>query len=354
MDNKLLKAKIEIMTKSTFLSTIALSIPHKVSEDIPTAGTNGKEVLYNPVFCANLSAREMAGLMAHECWHVAFQHMSRRLDRDIVIWNKAGDYIINNMLLENNFVIPAGGLVNPAYRDMSTDEVYKLLIETGEDSTEYDGQDLIEGSKADKDGVDIRTILVKAHTQSKLTGRSEIPLELDRLIDELVNPKLPWNTLLARFLNNRAKDEYSWSRRNRRHRHVYLPSLYSISLQKLTFAIDTSGSVSKEDLTKMLSEIKAIKDTLNPTEMTIIDCDSEIHHIHEITPYTDILDLEFSGRGGTRFRPVLEYVDRHKSPLIYFTDLYGEKDLTPPDYPLMWICSSQHPPSNIGETIYLE
>jgi predicted metal-dependent peptidase len=69
----------------------------------------------------------------------------------------------------------------------------------------------------------------------------------------------------------------------------------------------------------------------------------------------DILDLDFHGGGGTSFLPVLDYVDKHPTQaLIYFTDLYGEDEMDPVDYPVLWICNSDHKPATIGETIYVD
>ena len=66
--------------------------------------------------------------MAHECWHVAFQHLSRRNDRDPVLWNVAGDYVINHMLMKAGFQIPTGGLIDAQYDEKwSTDQVYDHL-----------------------------------------------------------------------------------------------------------------------------------------------------------------------------------------------------------------------------------
>jgi predicted metal-dependent peptidase len=218
----------------------------------------------------------------------------------------------------------------------------------------YDGPGNKELSKEEIE--EIKGIVVAAQTQSKLAGRAsgEIPTEVARNIDELINPVIPWRILLYKFMNNRSKDLFSWSRRNRRYSE-YLPSLYSENLSHLYFAIDTSGSVSKDELIELLSEIKSIKDTFNPSKMTIIDCDSHIHNVHEIDANTDILSLKFNGGGGTRFTPVLEYLeDKQPEALIYFTDLYGENSLNPVNYPILWICNSEHPPMNIGETIYFK
>ena len=98
LEGQLLKAKIEIMTKSAFISTIALSLKHVITSDVKTADVNGFVIRYNPEFIKGQSIAQFAGLMAHECWHVAFQHLSRRNDRDPVLWNVAGDYVINHML----------------------------------------------------------------------------------------------------------------------------------------------------------------------------------------------------------------------------------------------------------------
>jgi predicted metal-dependent peptidase len=93
---------------------------------------------------------------------------------------------------------------------------------------------------------------------------------------------------------------------------------------------------------------------MRPEKMTIIDCDSRIHNIYEIDSNTDILSLDFTGGGGTSFLPVLDYVTEHPTQaLVYFTDLYGETNLPEVDYPVLWICNSDHAPANIGETVYI-
>ena len=67
------------------------------------------------------------------------------------------------------------------------------------------------------------------------------------------------------------------------------------------------------------------------------------------------MSLEFHGGGGTRFQPVLDYVENHPTQaLIYFTDLHGESEFNPIAYPIIWICNSDHDPAPIGETIYVD
>ena len=365
LEGKLLKAKVELMTNSAFISTIALSMTHVITDKTATADVNGTVIRYNPEFLKNQSISQFAGLIAHECWHVAFQHLARRGNRDPIIWNCAGDYIINYMLTKAGFEIPTGGLLDKKYGDgWSTDQVYDDLIKEQKTfNTESLMLDLREGTKDKNEKLTrdsaVTNIIVRARTQAQMSGKQavgEIPDEILRTIDQLLNPKLPWPVILHRFLDQRVREEYSWARKNRRYpSDTYLPSLHSYGLGNLTFAIDTSGSIEDEELQEMLSEIKGIQQMFNPERMTIIDCDSVIHKIHEIDQTTDILSLKFSGGGGTSFTPVLEYVEKHSTQaLIYFTDLYGEEDLDPVNYPVLWICNSDHEPANIGETVYVD
>ena len=367
LEGKLLKAKIELMTRSAFISTIALSMQHIITDATKTADVNGAIIRYNPEFLKGQTIAQFAGLMAHECWHVAFQHLARRGDRCPIIWNCAGDYIINHMLTKAGFEIPTGGLLDKKYGDgdWSTDKVYDDLIKEGKD---FDTESLMldlregEGGGKGKDGLEldskVTNIIVRARTQAQMSGKAagEIPDEIERMIDELLNPKLPWPIILHKFLDQRVREEYSWARKNRRYpSDTYMPSLHSYGLGHLTFAIDTSGSIDDEELQEMLSEIKGIQQVFNPERMTVIDCDSEIHQVYEVDQNTDIMSLTFHGGGGTRFQPVLDYVAEHPTQaLIYFTDLYGESDLDPVNYPVLWICNSDHEPATIGETVYVD
>ena len=362
LERLLTKAKIELMSQSVFISTIALSLRHVITPEVATADVNGYVVRYNPDFIKGQSVNQFAGLIAHECWHVAFEHLARRNDKDPIIWNCAGDYVINYMLMKAGFEIPTGGLIDAHYDEKwSTDQVYDELIKDKYDPPiEELMLDLNEDGMPDDTGLGSpsHNVLVRAKQAAERAGetaKGEVPDEILRRIDELLNPKLPWQVILHKFLDRRVKEEYSWARRNRRyHANTYMPSLHSYGLGTLTFAIDTSGSIGDDELQEILSEIQGIQQVFNPEKMIIIDCDAKIQNIHEIDQSTNILDLNFSGGGGTSFLPVLEYVtDNPTQALIYFTDLHGEINLEPVDYPVIWVSTSDHPPANIGETVYV-
>ena len=174
---------------------------------------------------------------------------------------------------------------------------------------------------------------------SPSTDHGDLPAELQRHIQKLLNPALPWEEILARFMQDQAKNDYAWTKPNKRFMpDFYMPSMFSERLEHLTFAIDTSGSVTSKDMVAMLTEINYIQDTLKPHRMTILDCDTQIHNVYEVHEGMDIQELQFSGGGGTSCTPVIEFCEQNKTTaLVYFTDLYMSEYPHPIDFPLLWI-----------------
>jgi len=359
------KAKLNLMLNGgMFLTSVALQLTHKISDIVPTAATNGKHVIYNPEFFSALNHDEQLGLMAHEVWHVAFDHMTRIGDRDPKMWNVAGDYVINLMLVQGGFKLPQGGLLDPQFKDWSTEQVYDYLMKNADpddypdfnEDIEYGNEDGDESASEER-AKEIEAIITKAYTQAQIAAEEgSIPMEIARKIDRLLNPRLDWTELLKRFVDSHNKNDFSFRRPNRRYfPDVYMPSAYSENIDHITVAVDTSGSITQELLTKILSEIAEIKELFNPTRMTVIDCDYVIHNVFEINDDTLIGELPFTGGGGTSFRPVMDWCkDNETNVLLYFTDLYADP-ITKADrytFPTMWICYSDHVAPEYGETIY--
>ena len=365
------KAKIQLMmNKMPFLSTVVMSMTHGFSEEIPTARVDGKTVQYSPSFFTGLTQEEQVFLIAHECMHIVLMHPIRRGTRDPMLYNMAGDYVINSMLVEIGLHMPTIGLHDRKYKGWSTEAVYDDLVQGANKAAQKQfvegiGEDIGDSPEKENSSVteaelknDITSILIRAsqeHARVDSKDKGKLPEELNRYIQELINPKLDWKSLLLRFVDAHSKTDYNRKRPNRRHFPTYyLPSLCSEGIEHLTIAIDTSGSVSNKLLQSMLSEIQYINTACIPKRLTILDCDAKIHNTYNIDKYTDILDLKFKGGGGTSFTPVLDWcTDQDTHALIYFTDLYGyyQRDVEY-DFPIMWVCYSEHAAMPFGETVY--
>lgn len=364
------RAKIALLTRSVFLASISFELRHEICYHpaIPTAATDGLSVLYNPDFFMEQDRDQQTGLVAHEVWHVAFDHMGRLLDRDPEDWNKAADYVINNMLIKAGFRLPKGALYNPSWESLSSEEIYDIIHKEKPQDKDGVGSDLKKpgsltegykkGTKADVAAAaqKIASNLNKAKTAAEMAGKSagEIPGEIKRHIEKLLNPVIPWNQYMIRFYCDIVKLDYSWKRPNKRFMpDFYLPSQGTPTIGNVICAVDTSCSVSKKQLTEIYSEVDALRQMYQPNCLTLIGCDRKIQTVKHLYQHDDIRGIKLGGGGGTSFKPVLDYCEEHTpSVLLYFTDLEAEHITDEPGYPTLWVCYSKHKAQGIGETIY--
>lgn len=327
---------------STFITTIYAALRRAWSDRIPTACTNGRQLLINPTFFMGLSEQMRTTLLAHECWHVAFLHCdeTRRGDREPRQWNIACDYAINNMLYDFGFQFDLG-LLDPKYNEMSAEEIYDKLDKDDLPPLPFDDIE-IDIDPASKH--EVLGTVIRAMQASKMNSREHgsVPGAIGEMVDEILNPKLPWYVLLARFLNERSEFGYRWSRPNRRYLplNTYLPSPGGQEgLSHIMWGCDDSGSMSAENLGFMNGEMKGCKERLKPDHMTVVSFDTQIQDHWEFTDEDDLTRLEFHGRGGTNIAPFFEFAKEAKVRpylLVVMSDL--ECSIPPnPGIEVLWI-----------------
>lgn len=348
--NKLFnKVKIGLLVKgSVFITTVGFNLKFKWDEKIPTAGTDGVYILFNPDFFESLTKEERIFVYAHEIYHVVFMHMIRGQSKDKQKYNAAADYVINILLKDANYTIPKDALIKANYRGWSTEQVYDDLpdspplppmmdiLEPGEAAGDTKDQTI------DDVQTSIEDIVLRAVTASKMSSdeAGAIPGEIEQALDKLINPVLDWKSILANFMNATQKEDYSWKRPNRRYlsNRLYLPIQHSEKLDILTFAIDTSCSVSDEMMIEMFSEINYIHQTMKPDMLHIIVFDTQIRKTWEITQDDDIQDIVIKGRGGTSFTWINDYCKKNKpEALIVFSDMQCTPLENDPGCSLLWI-----------------
>jgi len=125
---KLTRAKVRILLEQPFFGTLALRLK-LVPGCLPTMATDGSRIVYNAAFVDELKPAELEGTLAHEVLHCALGHHCRRGERDPELWNQAADFAINPILLGNGFTLPAGALVDPAFNNLSAEEIYARLLQ---------------------------------------------------------------------------------------------------------------------------------------------------------------------------------------------------------------------------------
>ena len=354
------KVKIQILMKSTFFSTIMLNSKTTITHSVPTAATDGTDLFFNPTFLLTLTLEQGVGLILHEIMHISLCHPSRRADRTPKRWNHAADYAINNDLDNKGYDLPPGGLIDHEKNmdNLPAESIYKI-IEDPEDSnpTPGTGDDILDPADPQATTQRANEILVQAQQQSQLNPKpgEHIPDSLARQIHDFLNPKLEWNVILQNFLTDMVREDHSWNRPNRTFLpDFYLPSQNSPSIKNLTVAVDTSGSISAKEFSEYMTEIEQIRSIFQLERLRLICTDTRIRSDLEISFNDSLLEQELSGGGGTDFKHIFSKLEEDPPTiLIFFTDMGVSFNFPVPDFPVIWIntSDSDEAPAEYGETI---
>jgi predicted metal-dependent peptidase len=356
--DRLTKARVRMLLKHPFWGNLATRMKIVEASDwCSTAATDGRNFYYCADFINKLDDDELVFLFGHEVGHCVFDHMGRRGDRDPQIWNMAGDYLVNDMLIQNNVgkkITAVPILWDPKYRDMTAEEVYDELVKnavkiqvtldmhmdgTGKESDEdgegggkaSDGKSKSSGIKIDEQTAKkIRDELKEAVLQSaQAAGAGNTPAGIRRLIQQFTAPKMRWQDLLRIQLESSLKNNYSFMRPSRKawHTGAVLPGMLPAEQLDVVVAIDMSGSISNEMAIDFLTEVKGMMDLYNSYTIHVYCFDTEIYN-----PVTfsddygeDITTYEPMGGGGTDFDCCFEYMKRediNPKQFIMFTDGY--------------------------------
>lgn len=327
------KTKIALMSKpdSTFFISICFSLKHLFSEKIPTACTDGLTITFNPHFFLEQSKEVRVSVLLHETMHCAYLHMARLQDRNMIKANCAADYVINLQLYKAGFEIPNTWLLRDdqngnklfndygkhAYDGMSMEQIYNLLPE---DQGAPMMSDLVENVEMESEQLqsEMTEILIRAKMQSEMSNDKPgtIPGDLEIFLDGLLNPKLPWTRILKRYLQVFNKTKYSFQRPNKRFfPEYYLPKLYGKTLVDLAIAVDASGSTI-DAFTHFISEISGIFRMAKPKNITLLLFDTEIKSVSKLKNLSDLMNVKFTGLGGTDIDPVIKWANEHKPQLL--------------------------------------
>lgn len=334
-ETKIRKAKLQIAMDSPFFSSILFRRKIEFT-DCNTARTDGTKIEVSKDFIDTLDLDMTVFLLLHEVCHIAYKHHTRINNRDVGIWNRAADYVINQIMVDSGYKMIEGGLFDRRFKNMSAEQVYAAIYNEPQNNGIQFG-DVVEPQGDLKElEASINQEVAQARQIAKLQGK--MPITLDREVDEILYQKKDWKELLAAFVTEQAKDDYSFSRPNLRYDGDFiLPSLHSQKMGNVILAVDTSGSINRDLLSIFVQELKDISSELN-VAMTVLYVDTKVQGIQEFEPNDDIV-LNIKGGGGTDFRPAFEYVDKEDiegSCLIYFTDGYCNSFPDSTDLPVFW------------------
>lgn len=347
MSDTMQKARVRLLLRHPFFATLLLSTPSRITREVPTAATTGKELLWNPDFMATLDVDETQGVMAHEVMHMALEHCLRLHGRNHRLWNVACDYAINLIVTNAGLKLPEGGLLDKKYKGMSADAIYDQLRQE-QQSGKGKPQDTMHGDVMEPGEMTaeeqaqvtrkVRQAVAQAANVARLAGK--LSGDLERLVDQLLNPAVPWQALLRDYMTRVSKDDESWNRRNRRFSSVFLPARHSERMGEIVIIGDTSGSITEEDLNKVAAEVNAIAEQVRPELIRVVWADTRVAREETFEP-GELIKLKPAGGGGTDMRVPLAHVEQYDAQVvILITDGYTPWPAVEPSYPLIVCCTT--------------
>lgn len=353
------KARIAMQIHHPFFGYLATSLEPVAKPEMkpPTMATDGTHLFYHPDFVLNIPLSQLSGVIAHEIGHIILNHIPRRQTREPKRWNLAADYADNELVLKDGFVLPEGCLYKEDYAEKSVETIYNELpvkyvdvavtLDSHEEWNGWGGNGKDQGDQGDQ-GIDDmmpdieqqwRERVAQAVTQARMRGK--VPAHIEQLVGDLLQPRLDWKTILQDMITSCAKSDFTFTRANKKHlwRGIYLPGMTGTEI-RIAVVIDSSGSISDEEIVEFLSEVQGICEAYDDYTIWLYVCDARIHQRFELH-LGDPLPQTVQGRGGTDFRePLKEAEDKPITSLVYFTDLYGTFPDKEPHYPVIWVSTT--------------
>lgn len=173
-------------------------------------------------------------------------------------------------------------------------------------------------------------------------ARGRLPGNLVQLVEDLTQPVTPWQSVVDKYATDYKRDDYDMLRQDRRFTDFYFPDL-SCPATNVIGIIDSSGSISDDELHAFASEFVGIMRCRGISTVRLIVCDARVTLDVTLTPYDEI-PKEFPGRGGTDFRPPFRRIQEQPGAtrpgfIVYITDMEGPFPEEDPGIPTIWLAS---------------
>lgn len=385
--DRISKVRSSLLLTNPFFGALALQLKPKPVDvlllpnglKLMTMATDGQHLYFSPMWLSTISDVELKGVYCHEVMHCALGHPFRRGERDPERFNIACDGAINRLIGKMGLTLPKGGvgfehfekITKEQYETFNAEQLYPYVKANpqgkgkGDGEGEPDGElpwgSVIDAPPKNEQGkgraeqeADWKVKTLQAANAAKLQGR--LPADLEQIVSEITRNRVDWKSVLRRFVQAAAKNDYTWRRPSSRYaaHGMYMPSLHDERVPPIVVVFDTSGSCWNEQ-GKFFGELTHILDEVHPEAIHFIQCDAAVEKVDVLMPGDELVPSVHGG-GGTTFKPPFEWVKAQgiePACLIYLTDTYGDFPDEAPSYPVMWAVTVKDRECPFGETMYI-
>ncbi|WP_288005914.1 VWA-like domain-containing protein [Thermofilum sp.] len=326
-------------------------------EDSPqVAWTDGKSI-YLGSMIHEMSPRDIAHVIAHEAIHIILKHAIRSKqilkkhpelvpEQFFQLANYVADAYVHMYLMQTK-ISPTSyeNLVKPSdvketfgvsIEDKSFEEVMEeILRKSKKIEVSYSGKGSCIGDykrpkkmvlvnkgtdREDTQDVDEEKIereinkrLADAYNAAK--NADTVPEGIERLINELLKPKVDWRTIIRKDLSGffGSRHRYSWKRMSKKQPGL-VPGRKSIGARgDVLVLVDTSGSIGEEKLQQFIAETFAIAKVAG-RDVLVIPWDASAYEPFKIRRNEDVKKVKLKGGGGTVIFPALKLAEKYVKP----------------------------------------
>jgi len=307
-----------LQVTSGFYNSVFMRV-HKVRcvghmmRKIPTAAMGVKDMnivfYWNPLFFADLTRREIQGILKHEIYHLILLHCTARMRENRLLWNFATDLAINSLIgaehLPKSCLYPGkklaaseeakkawtpaqlkafehlSGVIGGFDVKLTSEFYYGQLQKEWDDIKDFvdmemaaqicgqfdghDGWDEIPDELRDALNERVRGYVREAVRQAdeSSNGWGDMPAEAQRELRRLISRQVDWRSLLRQFVGNTLQAGWSRTRMRRNRKYGILqPGRKSDTRARVGIAVDESGSVIDEALALIFAELNNLCSTV--------------------------------------------------------------------------------------------
>ena len=384
-----------------------LEVVYTAHPGIPLAATDGHRVFFNPdaIIAKKWTVENIAFVHAHEVMHYVRCDLimaaywkevgsvtlgnGRVLPYQHMLMNAACDYVINAGLIAAGIGdFPKGdGLFDPKYSAdgmNSSLEVYEKLYDEqqakgdgGEWGQGHGNFDIhVEPSDHDKheeqygNAKEMRELAIAdAAMAAETAGQGSLPGFIKRVLGDILEPKVRWEDNLHTTMTRAAGEPgHDWGRVDKRmitrKPAVSFARRVAKGCGTLVVGPDTSGSTVMA-LDRFFAEMSAIAGALQPRELYVMWCDTQVHRVDMIEDPQDLKDLHQrinadggpGGGGGSDMRPIFKKIEEmglQPDMLVVLTDMYVAFPTQAPPYETIWCSTTANKTGPFGKTIHVE
>lgn len=425
---EMIVAKTRLLKDFPFwgILSMGLRLVEDTSGFIPTLAVDGRHLFYSAEFVMKLDRGERVFGVAHEILHCLLAHagLNNRgmsygnydpkeqdpkkrdeMARKAKIWNYANDFVVNDELVlgkVGKLITTINILHDTKYRGWSSEEIYDHLLKNPEEIPNGEGQfdkhieiEIIEDDEAGdgkggkcegnkikmtrseyekmkkewKDNT-LRAAAAQKEAEARGEAAGSLPAGIQRMLDEMVRPVVNWRALLRRYVMQTMMYDYSFTRPNKALFDMgwTLPGFRAPQdMLDIVIAVDTSGSISQDQLTAFVSEMDGIMKSFpaynieawcfdgNVVEDSITNIKRTQGSFEDITKFAE----RIGGGGGTDFMVNWTYMqERRLKPklFLFLTDGMPFSEWGIPGYcpTIFLIIGNRNTYAPFGKTLHYE